>query len=110
VPARFELENQLRLEENQRCLFGSNTAVQWLDIRLQMIGVAVVTAIAGIAIIQHQKQLGNPGRLPGIVLCPPLGCGPRVPPLLAQSCTSSFTGRARAAAPCPSTGHPQCSA
>ncbi|XP_071662262.1 ATP-binding cassette sub-family C member 10 isoform X6 [Patagioenas fasciata] len=58
---RFELENQLRLEQNQRCLFASNTAVQWLDIRLQMIGVAVITTIAGFAIIQHQKQLGNPG-------------------------------------------------
>ncbi|NXK54352.1 MRP7 protein, partial [Chauna torquata] len=64
---RFELENQLRLEQNQRCLFASNTAMQWLDIRLQMIGVAVVTAIAGIAIIQHQKQLGNPG-LVGLAL------------------------------------------
>ncbi|NXR10010.1 MRP7 protein, partial [Semnornis frantzii] len=64
---RFELENHLRLEENQRCLFASNTAVQWLDIRLQMIGVAVITAIAGIAIIQHQKQLGNPG-LVGLAL------------------------------------------
>ncbi|XP_059683666.1 ATP-binding cassette sub-family C member 10 [Gavia stellata] len=64
---RFELENQLRLEQNQRCLFTSNTAMQWLDIRLQMIGVAVVTAIAGIAIIQHQKQLGNPG-LVGLAL------------------------------------------
>ncbi|XP_074435937.1 ATP-binding cassette sub-family C member 10 isoform X5 [Larus michahellis] len=64
---RFELENQLRLEENQRCLFASNTAMQWLDIRLQMIGVAVVTAIAGIAVIQHQKQLGNPG-LVGLAL------------------------------------------
>ncbi|KFQ26676.1 Multidrug resistance-associated protein 7 [Mesitornis unicolor] len=64
---RFELENQLRLEQNQRCLFASNTATQWLDIRLQMIGVSVVTAIAGIAIIQHQKQLGNPG-LVGLAL------------------------------------------
>ncbi|KAM6280160.1 ATP-binding cassette sub-family C member 10 isoform 2-T2 [Porphyrio hochstetteri] len=64
---RFEFENQLRLEQNQRCLFASNTAMQWLDIRLQMIGVAVVTAIAGIAIIQHQKQLGNPG-LVGLAL------------------------------------------
>ncbi|XP_021246016.1 multidrug resistance-associated protein 7 [Numida meleagris] len=64
---RFELENQLRLEQNQRCLFASNTAMQWLDIRLQMIGVAVITAIAGIAIIQHQKQLGNPG-LVGLAL------------------------------------------
>ncbi|NXW39692.1 MRP7 protein, partial [Nyctiprogne leucopyga] len=64
---RFELENQLYLEQNQRCLFASNTAMQWLDIRLQMIGVAVVTAIAAIAIIQHQKQLGNPG-LVGLAL------------------------------------------
>nr|XP_020667452.1 multidrug resistance-associated protein 7 [Pogona vitticeps] len=64
---RFETENQLRLELNQRCCFASNTAMQWLDIRLQMIGVAVVTAIAGIAIIQHQKKLGNPG-LVGLAL------------------------------------------
>ncbi|XP_074899136.1 ATP-binding cassette sub-family C member 10 isoform X2 [Buteo buteo] len=64
---RFELENQMHLEQNQRCLFASNTAMQWLDIRLQMIGVAVVTTIAGIAIIQHQKQLGNPG-LVGLAL------------------------------------------
>uniref|UniRef100_A0A8C3CG56 ATP-binding cassette sub-family C member 10 n=1 Tax=Cairina moschata TaxID=8855 RepID=A0A8C3CG56_CAIMO len=64
---RFELENQLHLEQNQRCLFASNTAVQWLDIRLQMIGVAVITAIAGIAVIQHQKELGNPG-LVGLAL------------------------------------------
>ncbi|NXH43271.1 MRP7 protein, partial [Dicaeum eximium] len=64
---RFELENRLRLEQNQRCLFASNTVMEWLDIRLQMIGVAVVTAIAGIAIIQHQKQLGNPG-LVGLAL------------------------------------------
>ncbi|NWH34064.1 MRP7 protein, partial [Chloropsis hardwickii] len=64
---RFELENQLRLEQNQCCLFASNTVMEWLDIRLQMIGVAVVTAIAGIAIIQHQKQLGNPG-LVGLAL------------------------------------------
>nr|XP_060609998.1 ATP-binding cassette sub-family C member 10 [Anolis sagrei ordinatus] len=64
---RFETENQERLELNQRCRFASNTAMQWLDIRLQMIGVAVVTAIAGIAIVQHQKKLGNPG-LVGLAL------------------------------------------
>ncbi|XP_053160079.1 ATP-binding cassette sub-family C member 10 isoform X2 [Hemicordylus capensis] len=64
---RFETENQLRLELNQRCRFASNTAMQWLDIRLQMIGVAVVTAIAGIAIIQHQRKLGDPG-LVGLAL------------------------------------------
>lgn len=81
VPDRFELENQLHLEQNQRCLFASKTVMEWLDIRLQMIGVAVVTAIAGIAIIQHQKQLGNPGRLPRTDLYPLLGCAQGVPPL-----------------------------
>ncbi|XP_077199113.1 ATP-binding cassette sub-family C member 10 isoform X2 [Paroedura picta] len=65
--SRFETENQLQLELNQRCRFASNTAMQWLDIRLQMIGVAVVTAIAVIAIIQHQRKLGNPG-LVGLAL------------------------------------------
>ncbi|XP_019356117.1 ATP-binding cassette sub-family C member 10 isoform X1 [Alligator mississippiensis] len=64
---RFEAENQLRLEQNQRCLFASNTAMQWLDIRLQMIGVVVVTAIAVIAITEHQRHLGNPG-LVGLAL------------------------------------------
>lgn len=111
MPDRFELENQLRLEQNQRCLFASNTVMEWLDIRLQMIGVAVVTAIAGIAIIQHQKQLGNPGSLPGIYLCPLLGFGQGVPPLPAQSYAFSYTGvRSRAPVPCPYASHPQCGA
>ncbi|XP_072404906.1 ATP-binding cassette sub-family C member 10 [Chiloscyllium punctatum] len=59
--ARFEEENTHRLELNQRCLYIGNTAVQWLDIRLQMIGVAVVTSIAIIAIIEHGQKRGNPG-------------------------------------------------
>ncbi|XP_029448686.1 multidrug resistance-associated protein 7-like isoform X2 [Rhinatrema bivittatum] len=64
---RFEQENEVRLERNQRCLFISNTAMQWLDIRLQMIGVVVVTAISVIAIIQHQRESGDPG-LVGLAL------------------------------------------
>ncbi|XP_059501095.1 ATP-binding cassette sub-family C member 10 isoform X3 [Stegostoma tigrinum] len=59
--ARFEEENARRLELNQRCLYTGNTAVQWLDIRLQMIGVAVVTSIAIIAVIEHGLKRGNPG-------------------------------------------------
>lgn len=64
---RFEQDNEDRLERNQRCLYVSNTAMQWLDIRLQMIGVIVVTAIAVIAIAQHQKESGDPG-LVGLAL------------------------------------------
>ncbi|XP_030627919.1 multidrug resistance-associated protein 7 [Chanos chanos] len=58
---RFERENERRLEQNQRCLFISNAAMQWLDIRLQMIGVAVVTVISVIAVIQHQTKSVDPG-------------------------------------------------
>lgn len=64
---RFELENENRLESNQRCLFASNSAMQWLDMRLQMIGVAVVTSIAVIAVIQHQMKSVDPG-LVGLAL------------------------------------------
>uniref|UniRef100_A0A673JLY4 Multidrug resistance-associated protein 7-like n=1 Tax=Sinocyclocheilus rhinocerous TaxID=307959 RepID=A0A673JLY4_9TELE len=59
--SRFEEENERRLEQNQRCLFSSNAAMQWLDIRLQMIGVTVVTGISLIAVIQHQLKSIDPG-------------------------------------------------
>ncbi|KAK7127960.1 hypothetical protein R3I93_020518 [Phoxinus phoxinus] len=59
--ARFEEENERRVEQNQRCLFNSNAAMQWLDIRLQMIGVTVVTGISVIAVIQHQLKSIDPG-------------------------------------------------
>uniref|UniRef100_A0A671P0B7 ATP-binding cassette sub-family C member 10 n=1 Tax=Sinocyclocheilus anshuiensis TaxID=1608454 RepID=A0A671P0B7_9TELE len=59
--SRFEEENERRLEQNQRCLFNSNAAMQWLDIRLQMIGVTVVTGISLIAVIQHQLKSIDPG-------------------------------------------------
>lgn len=58
---RFEDENQRLLELNQRCQFASSAAQQWLDIRLQLIGAAVVTAIATIALVQHQQGLADPG-------------------------------------------------
>ncbi|XP_053458560.1 ATP-binding cassette sub-family C member 10 isoform X2 [Nycticebus coucang] len=58
---RFEEENQRLLELNQRCQFAASAAMQWLDIRLQLIGAAVVSAIAGIALVQHQQGLANPG-------------------------------------------------
>ncbi|XP_067441604.1 ATP-binding cassette sub-family C member 10 isoform X1 [Thunnus thynnus] len=59
--ARFEEEIARRLEQNQRCLFLSNAAMQWLDIRLQLIGVAVVTGLGVIAVVQHQFNSVDPG-------------------------------------------------
>lgn len=35
--------------------------MQWLDIRLQLIGVAVVSGLATIAVIQHQFGSVDPG-------------------------------------------------
>lgn len=61
VCLRFEEENLRRLEQNQRCMFLSNAAMQWLDIRLQLIGVAVVTGIGVIAVVQHQFKSIDPG-------------------------------------------------
>ncbi|XP_061536277.1 ATP-binding cassette sub-family C member 10 isoform X4 [Phycodurus eques] len=58
---RFEEESMRRLEVNQRCLFLSNVATQWLDIRLQLIGVAVVTALAAVAVVQHSFNVVDPG-------------------------------------------------
>ncbi|EPY76693.1 multidrug resistance-associated protein 7 [Camelus ferus] len=62
---RFEEENQRLLELNQRCQFAASATMQWLDIRLQLMGAAVVSAIAGIALVQHQQGLANPGVTPG---------------------------------------------
>ncbi|XP_058288358.1 ATP-binding cassette sub-family C member 10 isoform X7 [Hylobates moloch] len=58
---RFEEENLRLLELNQRCRFATSATMQWLDIRLQLMGAAVVSAIAGIALVQHQQGLANPG-------------------------------------------------
>uniref|UniRef100_A0A452TJ18 ATP-binding cassette sub-family C member 10 n=1 Tax=Ursus maritimus TaxID=29073 RepID=A0A452TJ18_URSMA len=61
---RFEEENQRLLELNQRCQFAAGATIQWLDIRLQLMGATVVSAIAGIALVQHQQGLADPGGPP----------------------------------------------
>lgn len=60
-PPRFEEENQRLLELNQRCQFAASATMQWLDIRLQLMGAAVVSAIAAIALVQYRQGLANPG-------------------------------------------------
>ncbi|KAM6185957.1 ATP-binding cassette sub-family C member 10 [Rhynchocyon petersi] len=58
---RFAEENQRLLELNQRCQLAASATMQWLDIRLQLMGAAVVSAIATIALVQHQQGVTNPG-------------------------------------------------
>lgn len=59
--SRFEEETSRLLELNQRCQFLSRASMQWLDIRLQLIGVAVVSGLAAMAVVQHQYGSVDPG-------------------------------------------------
>lgn len=90
---RFEEENQRLLELNQRCQFAASATIQWLDIRLQLMGATVVSAIAGIALVQHQQGLTNPGATPGASLStqkhprpPSLHCPPSISSPTLGSC------------------------
>ncbi len=48
---------------NILCLITTGYAVaQWLGIRLQMLGVAMVTGVAFIAVLEHHFNTVNPGK------------------------------------------------
>ncbi|EDV28182.1 uncharacterized protein TRIADDRAFT_21627 [Trichoplax adhaerens] len=57
----FSLENERRLETYQRANYASQAVSQWLGIRLQLLGVGMVTAVGFIAVIQHHFQTVDPG-------------------------------------------------
>lgn len=54
-------DNEETVETNLKTQFSSQAAAQWLGLRLQFIGVAVVTGVGVIAIIQHQYDVVDPG-------------------------------------------------
>ncbi|GLH14517.1 Multidrug resistance protein homolog 65 [Gryllus bimaculatus] len=58
---RFKRENEEHLEANQKCQLASQAASQWLGLRLQLIGVAMVTGIGIIAVVQHQFDAADAG-------------------------------------------------
>ncbi|TRY74419.1 hypothetical protein TCAL_00651 [Tigriopus californicus] len=58
---RFNTENEDKLEANQKAQYAGIAAAQWLELRLQMIGCAVVTGIALIAVVEHHTNSVNPG-------------------------------------------------
>lgn len=58
---RFNSENEDRLEANQKAQYAGIAAAQWLELRLQLIGCAVVTGIALIAVVEHHTDSVNPG-------------------------------------------------
>ncbi|KAI4463602.1 atp-binding cassette sub-family c [Holotrichia oblita] len=59
--ARFKRDNEQNVEENQKTQLASQAASQWLGLRLQFIGVAMVTGVVLIAVIQHQFDVADPG-------------------------------------------------
>ncbi|XP_021924384.1 multidrug resistance-associated protein 7 isoform X3 [Zootermopsis nevadensis] len=58
---RFKRKNEENLEANQKCQYASQAAGRWLGLRLQFIGVAMVTGIGVIAMLQHQFNVADPG-------------------------------------------------
>lgn len=58
---RFKRDNEENVEANQKTQFASQAAGQWLGLRLQFIGVAMVTGICLIAVVQHQYDVADPG-------------------------------------------------
>ena len=59
--ARFIRRNHDLVESNNKTQFASQAAAQWLSLRLQLIGVVMVTGVALLAVIQHHFQTVNSG-------------------------------------------------
>nr|AIN44105.1 multidrug resistance-associated protein 5-like protein [Laodelphax striatellus] len=70
--SRFWRHNELCLESNQKVQLASHIANQWLNLRLQLIGVAMVTSVSVLSIFQHAYNIANPGLL-GLALSYVLG-------------------------------------
>jgi len=58
---RFKRKNEENVDANQKCQYASQAAAQWLGLRLQFIGVAMVTGIGLIAVLQHHFDVADPG-------------------------------------------------
>jgi ATP-binding cassette subfamily C (CFTR/MRP) protein 10 len=58
---RFKRDNEDNVDANIKAQFASQAAARWLGLRLQFIGVAMVSGVGFIAIIQHQYDVADPG-------------------------------------------------
>ncbi|GBM02676.1 Multidrug resistance-associated protein 7 [Araneus ventricosus] len=65
--SRFQKENMERIDSNLRACLATAAASQWLNLRLQFIGVIIVTAVAIIAMLQREYGSVDPG-LVGLAL------------------------------------------
>lgn len=58
---RFAHENLDMVEDNIKTQFASQAAANWLGLRLQLIGVAMVTGVGIFAVVQHHLHTVDPG-------------------------------------------------
>jgi ATP-binding cassette subfamily C (CFTR/MRP) protein 10 len=84
--ARFETENSDKLDANQKASLCGYGVGQWLNIRLQLLGVVVVSSTAFFAVLQHHFHLADPG-LVGLAISYSLSITG-----LLNGCITSFTG------------------
>ena len=82
---RFVRDNMERLESSMKTNYSGQAASQWLELRLQLIGCAVVAGVAIIAVIQHHIAGADPG-LVGLAISYALGITGKLSGLV-----SSFT-------------------
>ncbi|KAI1485090.1 P-loop containing nucleoside triphosphate hydrolase protein [Biscogniauxia mediterranea] len=66
--ARFELENEWRVDSNLRAYFPSISANRWLAIRLEFLGAIIILAAAGFSIISVTNHSGLSAGMVGLVM------------------------------------------
>ncbi|CAL4191673.1 unnamed protein product, partial [Meganyctiphanes norvegica] len=64
---RFSVRGDSLLEVSQRAQFDIQAASQWLNIRLQLIGIAMLSGVSLLALIQHHFLTIEPGMV-GLVI------------------------------------------
>jgi len=69
---RFVRENEELVESSLRTTYSGQAASQWLELRLQLLGCAVVAGVAIIAVIEHHVSGANPGMV-GLAISYALG-------------------------------------
>lgn len=58
---RFRFDSEDNINSYLKADFASQAATRWLGLRLQFIGVAIISGISFLAIIQHQFDIADPG-------------------------------------------------
>ncbi|XP_014255576.1 multidrug resistance-associated protein 7 [Cimex lectularius] len=61
VTSRFMRDNQSWLESNIKAQLSASAASQWLGLRLQLIGVVMITGVAILATLRHHLDFAEPG-------------------------------------------------